>query len=1102
MNGVSEVLEQGQLVIVRHRPALIREVTSIVNHDTKVNEHLVNIEYIDGWSFPAEDTVLWEREVGVKVLSRISLPNIGSPQEPPDMPDRFDAFLDAMRWSSQGKMMTLVDLPVDYTSCSILSPWRSAVQIEDYQLYPVLKAMAMPRVSLLLADDVGVGKTIEAGLILSELIAQRGIRRILILCPASIQDQWKEELKDKFNLDFVKMNSAEVFNIQKTLGMDANPWTIYPRVITSMDYLRQQDILNRFTTGAVKLQPEASVLLPWDLLIVDEVHNLAPSQYGDDSLRCQMLRDISRFFEHRLFLTATPHDGFTVTFTGLMELLDPLRFIQKTSMDDRDHAQIQASVVRRMKSELNENRAVPRFVHRNVCGIPTKLSKDEKQLFDALRKYRSAGIKLASRQGKRERNLGSFIFSILSKRLLSSSYAFARTWWKHCEGFQLEGFGFDEANQSRKRAETPVDDDSEKERRETDAVRHGAGWLQRFSKELSSNIDEISSILNEMGWSKKQVEENISTVASFPPDTKWDALILWIQEHLISDKKFRTDERLIIFTEYKDTQNYLVTRLRKQLGWCFPTVQIMFGGESEIQDTISKESVKRSVVKQEFNDPKSPLRILIATDVAAEGLNLQTSCRYVIHQEIPWNPMRMEQRNGRVDRYGQARDVTVCHFTSDEDADIQFLSYIANKVNQVREDLGSVGQVLDESVLEHFSGKLLKAEDVEQRIIKASSASMVKKDLKLRDKGAEYEYERSIQNLQATELQMGLTEMHVSRLLLQALQLEHGSLREESPGVYRFDVIPPSWKPLVLSTLAIKEGSQAGSLPKIVFDPKYLVVTEYNRSLFRPRNDMALLRIGNPVMQKAMTAMRRQLWCDIGGGVNRWTILQASLPAGIDIAATLSCNITVRNSLNELLYSMIYDIPFVLTKNGAKKIDRKLWAEIKQLPIEMLDSKKIDYWRPILHECWLEGKTNLTKEISALQEKVKADFTKSCTSTLKKQLVEETKLYELRLKELDTEKNPRTLERLKKELTKAEDQALQMTFSEEKNRERKERLKELEGRLSDEEWERQHTQVMLLKQRLEAERERVLTKVLPKRYQVATVNIQPVAVKILVREGS
>ena len=133
---------------------------------------------------------------------------------------------------------------------------------------------------------------------------------------------------------------------------------------------------------------------------------------------------------------------------------------------------------------------------------------------------------------------------------------------------------------------------------------------------------------------------------------------------------------------------------------------------------------------------------------------------------------------------------------------------------------------------------------------------------------------------------------------------------------------------------------------------------------------------------------------------------------------------------------------------------------------------------------------------------VESDFKKSFAKSLKKQQVEEVRLFEQRMKELDTEKNPRTLERLKKELTKAEDQALQMTFSEEKNRERRERLKELEGRLSDEEWERQHTQVMLLKQRLESERERVLTKVLPKRYQVATVNVQPVAVKILVREGS
>jgi hypothetical protein len=183
--------EQGKLVMVRRRPAIIRKVKPFVDAHTKREEHFLNVEYIDGWSFPSEDNIVWEREIGTRVLSSATVPDVGSPNSSLDTPEKFYAFLDAIKWSTQGNIANLIDLPKEYESANFASPWKSAVEVEDYQLYPVLKAMSMPRVSLLLADDVGVGKTIEAGLIASELISQRGIRRIMIICPASIQEQWR-----------------------------------------------------------------------------------------------------------------------------------------------------------------------------------------------------------------------------------------------------------------------------------------------------------------------------------------------------------------------------------------------------------------------------------------------------------------------------------------------------------------------------------------------------------------------------------------------------------------------------------------------------------------------------------------------------------------------------------------------------------------------------------------------------------------------------------------------------------------------------------------------------------------------------------------------
>ncbi|MBU4501155.1 MAG: DISARM system SNF2-like helicase DrmD [Nanoarchaeota archaeon] len=1084
-------LEQGQLVIVRRRPAIVREIKSFEDEFTKETQNILNVEYIDGWNFPLEDNIIWERERGAKILSSVTLPDVSGTNSKPDPPERFHAFLDAIKWSTQGKIANLIDLPEEYGSINVTSPWKSAVEVEDYQIYPVLKAMSMPRVSLLLADDVGVGKTIEAGLIASELISQRRIRRILIICPASIQEQWKDEMRDKFNLDFVIMNSSKIFEIQKSLGMDANPWTTSPRIITSMDYLRQQDIINRFGAGAVRLQPEGSAVLPWDLLIVDEAHHLSPSRFGDDSLRCQMLREISKYFEHRLFLTATPHNGFTVSFTGLLEMLDPLRFRQKTSLDEKDYAQIQTSVVRRLKSELNKNRAIPRFVKRNVEGISLKLSDKEKNLFEALRRYREEGIKIVSKEGKREKNLGQFIFSILTKRLLSSSYAFARTWWNHIAGFGLEDFGLEEAERSRKRAETPVSEDDEKERRESDAMRHGAGWLRKFSKELETLFLDVSSKLKDIGWTEEIIKKGIEDIKQFPPDKKWEELNDWIKKHLLTGDKFRTDERLIIFTEYKDTLDYLILRFKEEMDWVEPTIQTLFGGVPEIH---------RSMIKREFNDPQTPLRILVATDVAAEGLNLQTSCRYVVHQEIPWNPMRLEQRNGRVDRYGQGRDVTVFHFTSDDDADIKFLSYVANKVTQVREDLGSVGQVLDEAVMEHFSGHRIETKDIDQRLEQTNKYASEKQDLNGRDRGTEDDYEKSIRHFQTTELQMGFNEKNLARLLSQALQMENGSIKEEGSGVYRIDKIPPSWEKLITSSLKIQREELHGALPKIVFDPKYFEIIENKRPIFRPKNDTVLLRLGHPIMQKAIAVLRKQLW-DESGDIRRWTLLQAKLPQGIDIVSCLSCTINVRNKLGEIAHAMVVEIPLILTKAGVKDIEPDLWKEIERLETQRLNEDQINIWRPIIHECWLKGVDSIKRKIDELKEKTENDFKKSFSRTFKEQQKSESKIFEQRIQELEVEKNPRTLERLRKELSKAEEQALQLTFSEERNLERRMRAREFREKVSDAEWERQHTQVKILKQRLEDEKERILGQVLPNRFSLASVDVQPVAVKTLVRQG-
>jgi len=305
------------LAVVRNRRGVISGVRLFDGHEGEL--HLVQVEYRDGQR-PLEEQLLWEIEPSKYLLEPNEIPRSADPAMEPD---EFDALVRAARWSAIHPFID-PDGSGSLDRSPISSPFHGAVQIDDYQLIPLLKALRMPRINLMIADDVGLGKTIEAGLILSELLLRRRIGRVLILTPASLRTQWRDEMWSKFSLSFDLVDRDSTVKLRRTLGIDANPWRTCPKIIASYHYLRQPDVLEQFISAA--RAPEGSPHLPWDLLIVDEVHNLMPSPFGEDSQLCDMLRLITPLFENRLFLTATPHNGHTRSFTGLLELLDPVRF--------------------------------------------------------------------------------------------------------------------------------------------------------------------------------------------------------------------------------------------------------------------------------------------------------------------------------------------------------------------------------------------------------------------------------------------------------------------------------------------------------------------------------------------------------------------------------------------------------------------------------------------------------------------------------------------------------------------------------------------------------------------------------------------------------
>src|SRR5712691_4937249 len=392
MQAATNIPEVGHAVRVRNRLGTVRAVEPYDCRDAHGRLHIVEVEYLDDCRFPESEQLLWEVEATAKVLGTTSLPGVDANR--PDSPTALMAFVNAHRWTRLNRLRATEGIEDE----PLLGVWNSAIQVHPYQLEPVLKALAMPRVSLLLADGVGLGKTIQSGLVLEELLLRRRIRRLLVVCPAMLQRQWRYELRHKFNLDFEVIDSDSTFQLRRRLGIDTNPWKAFPRIITSMDYLRMPDILQQFlqASGAGpdaeanghRTMPHA----PWDLLIVDECHHFAPQSGNRASQRTRMLREIRFLFEHRIFASATPHNGKTVCFTGLLELLDPIRFQMTVEMDDQDKGNLNEVRIRRLKDDINKQSLRPPFAEQlDPVALPIQLSPQETALYAALREYRKKG---------------------------------------------------------------------------------------------------------------------------------------------------------------------------------------------------------------------------------------------------------------------------------------------------------------------------------------------------------------------------------------------------------------------------------------------------------------------------------------------------------------------------------------------------------------------------------------------------------------------------------------------------------------------------------------------------------------------------------------
>ncbi len=1061
----------GAVANVRNRRGVI---TAVDEYDSAPEGrfHLVTVEYTDSDGVP-EDRLIWEREPGATITPPSALPKVSSTA--PMHPHEFDAMLRATRWSA---MLPYVDPDDDgpLDRLPISAPFHGAIQVEDFQLVPLLKALRMPRISLLIADDVGLGKTIEAGLILKELLIRRRIRKVMVICPASLQKQWTQEMDEKFSLDFDVVDRSRTHKLRQEYGLDANPWRMFPKIVSSYHYLKQANVLEEFLSASRPV--EGSPNLAWDLLIVDEAHNLTPAPMGEDSDLAKMLRIIAPFFEHKIFLTATPHNGHTRSFTGLLEALDPVRFTRTSeALTEAEKVRIQDVVVRRLKSEINEVTNPPLFPNRELEAIPLKLSANEIAVSARFDEFRKKVRKLIAGKSRGEQLAGAFAVEILGKRLLSCPASFADSWFRYLAGAQE----VDTADATAVRAaETEVRQeivsDAESEERIRQAATTVGSWLKPLKGDLETEVEELTQALSGLGFGgTKPLETNPKD------DARFESLCAWIDATLRAGKEWRADERLVVFTEYKTTLDYLKRRLRDRYRDHTSAIRVLFGGMDNSDGEGTFELIKGA-----FNDPKSPVRILIATDAASEGLNLQQSARYLLHYDIPWNPSRMEQRNGRIDRHGQPRDVTIFHFTSDDDADLRFLAYVMSKVNSIREDLGSVSEVFDAAMQERFVGgrdvkEVQLALDQREKQAKGRAAVPRDKRVATKDIAGDEEFKK----LQVLRDELDLDSESLRTTLDVAMGGDRITARPD--GKWNLKLPIQGWDVLIDDHLRLA-GPQS-PVPSLVFDPEQLLEQIGPRRVFRPRNDTALLHLGHPLFHRVLTSFARSRFAQTAGksGATRWTVRSGDVPEGADALILFSVEELAVNELRESFHHWIRTIPLLLRKGElipTKAIPARGW----RTPAGMSSSQ--NHAAAIWDDIDLKIREVLDSRRSELTPKLRAALVSDGDVALK----EERERFQSRQGELSKLIQHNTMQRLENEIDELHVQIHQgFLFDADK------KLAELKASKAakEDELQRRQTQYKELQSQLTLERSRVIDQLLPRRYSMrAEAQVFPVSVEI------
>ena len=890
--------EPGQLVEVRRRQWVVADVlTGEPTNSGYPPQNLVTLSSIDEDGLGEELQVVWEIEPGAHIIEKAGLPEITGF----DDADKLDAFLDAVRWGAA----TNADRGF------LQAPFRSGVSIEDFQLDPLVRAINMARANLLIADDVGLGKTIEAGLVIQEMLLRHRARTVLIICPASLQQKWQDEMQEKFGLDFKVVNTDYIRQLRRDRGLHANPWTSFPRLIVSQDWLKTGEALRLMRDI---LPARSAYPRKFDILVIDEAHNIAPSgsaNYVLESQRTRLVREIAPHFQHKLFLTATPHNGYTESFTSLLELLDDQRFARNILPDEK---QLQQAMVRRLKTDLVDADGKQIYPERKLHALEVNYSKKEREIHELLNAYCESRENTSAND---KVSIGTkFVNGLLKKRLFSSPAAFASTLEKHVNtvhnGPATKKSSSTDDGILRKallKADEDYAKDEDYEAAQAEAVEEASKRSASFTKEQSQLISQLRD------WAQ---------TAQHRSDAKAEAVCAWIENNL-KTKGDWNQCRVILFTEYRTTQQWLQKILTEQ-GYGGDRLEIIHGG----MDQEEREQVKAAF---QTRPEDATVRILLATDAASEGIDLQNYCNCLIHLEIPYNPNVMEQRNGRIDRHGQKeKEVLVWHPVDAGDDEGETVGghkddiiRALRKLGSMREDMGSVNPVIapQMSGLIEGSKKELNTREAEAKAQKAKKFVKAERDLNAK-------ITKLHAQLLETQNDFHLTPEHVLAAVQTALAvakkppLKPTSLKGAPDGsVFQMPELTGTW------------SECARGLPH-PYTKKVRPIT-FDHTVAKGRDDVVLVHLNHRLVQMCLRLLRAEVWAkDDVKKMHRVTLRSVADDQIEDVVAVTVARLVITGGNHHRLHEEITYSAGYLKDNsyrreeGVNKINK--WLEQANLP--------------------------------------------------------------------------------------------------------------------------------------------------------------------------